>query len=288
MAKRTAMVTGANGGIGRETALGLAKLGFHVVCVCRDRARGEQLVAEVKAASGSDAVELGLCDLASQASIRDYARAFRADHDRLHVLVNNAGVVVPERHVTPDGYETTFALNHLGYFLLTHLLLDLLEASAPARIVNVSSHAQRMFGRIDFEDLMGEKTYKSMRAYSQSKLANVMFTYDLAKRLEGRGVTVNAIHPGPVATGFGSEYRGLMGLGMKVARRFMRTPEKGAETLIWAASSSDVDGVTGKYFFDKKAVDSVPFSYDEKARARLWNVSCDLTGIAAVSYGHAA
>lgn len=277
MRGKVALVTGANNGIGKETAIGLAKLGARVICVCRDRGRGESAVAEIRRASGNDAVELMLCDLSSKASIKEFSTAFHAAHDALHVLVNNAGVINPERKVTVDGHESTFGLNHLGYFLLTQELLDLLVKSAPSRIVNLSSHAQRMLGRIVWDDLMAERGYSSMRAYSQSKLANVMFTYELARRLEGKGVTVTAVHPGPVATGFGAELHGLMGVVMKVARPFMRTAAKGAETVVWAASSPDAASLGGKYLYDRKAVPSVRFSYDEDAQRRLWRVSEELT-----------
>ena len=291
MRGKVVMVTGANSGIGRETALELARLGAHVVCVCRDKTRGEEVVREIRAVTGATdegRAELGLCDLSSQKSIREFADSFVRTHDKLDVLVNNAGLIVPERKTTVDGHELTFGLNHLGYFLLTDRLLPLLEKSAPARIVNVSSHAQRMLGRIVFDDLMFEKKYSSMRAYSQSKLANCMFTYDLADKLKGKRVTVNAVHPGPVATGFGGQFKPIMGFVFGIGRAFMRTPKKGAETVIWAASAPEVAETTGKYFFDREAVDSVPFSYDMGNRKQLWQVSEKLTGITPGAYGQAA
>lgn len=279
MLGKIVMVTGANSGIGRETALTLAREGAHVICVCRDETRGNEVVSEITRVTASDRAELWLCDLSSQKSIRAFAEAFTKKHATLHVLVNNAGVVNPDRKLTEDGYEQTFALNHLGYFLLTDLLLDVLKKSAPARIINLSSHAQRFLGRVQFDDVMFEKKYKSMYAYSQSKLCNVMFTYDLAEKLADTGVTVNAVHPGPVATGFGSQYSGVMGVVMKVARPFMRDAKKGAETVIWAASALELEKTTGKYFLDKKDVKSVPFSYDTANRKKLWDMSEKLTGV---------
>jgi len=279
MQGKVVMVTGANAGLGKQTALELAKMGATLVCVSRDKARGEAAVAEIKRESGNEKVELMLADLSSQKSIRAFAEEFKRKHAKLHVLVNNAGVVNPERTVTPDGIESTFALNHLGYFLLTHQLLDVLKASAPARIINLASEAQRM-GHINFEDIGGEKKFSSFRAYSQSKLANIMFSYDLAKRLEGTGVTVNAVHPGAVATNFGKEMKGLLGFVFKkLGRRFMRTAEQGAQTSIYLASSPEVEGVTGKYFADSKPLKSNKESYDENVRRKLWELSEKLTGV---------
>jgi retinol dehydrogenase 14 len=280
MSGKIVMVTGANAGIGKETALALAKLGARVVCVCRDRGRGEAAVAEIRQRSGNDQVELMLCDLSSQQSIRAFAEEYKRTHDRLHVLVNNAGVVIQNRQVTVDGLEATFALDHLGYFLLAHLLLDVIKASAPARIVNVSSDAHRA-GRIDFDDLQFEKKkYAAFGAYCQAKLANIMFTYDLAERLEGTGVTVNAVHPGPVNTNFGSDSTGFFNLAMRVFKLFALTPEQGAQTSIYAASSPEVEGLTGKYWSKNKPVKSKAESYDVSIRKRLWELSERMTGLA--------
>lgn len=274
------MVTGANAGLGKETSLALARMGATVICVCRDKARGEAAVAEIKQRSGSDKVELMLCDLSSQKSIRAFADEYKRTHGKLHVLVNNAGVVIQKRSVTVDGIESTFALDHLGYFLLTHLLLDVIKASAPARIVNLSSEAERA-GHIDFDDLQFEKRrYAAFGAYCQAKLANIMFTYDLAQRLEGTGVTVNAVHPGPVATNFGSDSTGVFNLAMKIFKKFALTPEKGAQTSIYLASSPEVEGITGKYWTKKKPIKSKGESYDEHVRRRLWELSERMTGLA--------
>jgi NAD(P)-dependent dehydrogenase (short-subunit alcohol dehydrogenase family) len=273
---KTCLVTGASTGIGRETALALAREGATVVIVSRDQTRGAEALASIKQQSGNDKVELLLADLSSMAAVRKLAAEFRAKHDKLHVLVNNAGVVNTERKVTADGYEATFALNHLGYFLLTEELLDLLKASAPARIVNVSSDGHRQ-GHINFDDLQCEKKFSGIRSYCQSKLANVVFTYELAKRLEGTGVTANALHPGVVASRFGAETSGWFSWGVRLMRPFMITPEQGAATSVYLATSPEVAGVTGKYFAKKKARKTIAESNDPAVQKRLWEVSEQLT-----------
>jgi NAD(P)-dependent dehydrogenase (short-subunit alcohol dehydrogenase family) len=272
------LVTGANSGLGKITARELAKMGATVIMVARSQARGEAALAEVKQASGSDSVHLMLADLSSLDATRKLAEQFKAEYGRLDIFVNNAGAIFKDRQLSVDGYEMTFALNHLNYFLLTNLLLDTLKASAPARIVNVASGAH-MGGSLNFNDLMMAKKYRSFPAYSQSKLANVLFTYELARRLEGSGVTVNALHPGGVATGFGSG-EGIMGWLFKLLRPFLLTPEQGAETQIYLASSPEVAGITGKYFAKKKPVQSSKESYDTAVAQRLWQISEELTGLA--------
>jgi retinol dehydrogenase-14 len=270
---KVAMVTGANDGIGRATALGLAKLSATVVMVCRDRPRGEAAQAAIRAESGNPAVELLLADLSSQAAVRNLAAAYQRTHAHLHILVNNAGASAKRRTVTADGIELSFAINYLAPFLLTNLLLDVLKASAPARIVNVTS-AGEMMGRIDFEDLMGERAYSPARAYNQSKLANVLFTYELARRLEGTGVTANCLHPGFVKTKMTArDGGGWMDLMIRLARRFALTPEQGAQTTLYLASSPEVQGVSGKYFENKREKRSSPRSYDPSVARRLWLVS---------------
>ncbi len=276
MRGKICLVTGGTSGNGKATALGLARLGAAVVIVTRDPGRGANTVAEIKRQSGNQAVEFLTADLTSQQSIRALADEFKRTHRQLHVLVNNAGGVFP-RTRTVDGLEKTFALNHLAYFLLTELLLDFLKGSAPARIVSVSSGAERG-GKIDFADLQGDKRYRAMRAYCQSKLANVLWTYELARRLQGSGVTANCFHPGVVATSFGGGIS-LFRWFYRVARRFVRTPEKGAETAIYLASSPEVEGVTGKYFYDCKPIQSSARSYDQATARRLWQVSAQLTGL---------
>jgi retinol dehydrogenase 14 len=226
-------------------------------------------------------VDLMLADLTSQEEIHRLADEFKEAYPRLDVLINNAGLFRSKRITTADGLETTFAVNHLAYFLLTNLLLHVLKASAPSRIVNVASgdHAN---GTIDFDDLQGEKGYKGAKAYSQSKLANVLFTYKLAKRLEGTGVSVNCLHPGAgVRTNFGSGVSGVLGFMVRALGPFMISPEKGAETSVYLASSPEVEGLSGRYFVKKAEARSSEVSHDERIARRLWEVSADLTNLPA-------
>lgn len=281
MKGKLVMVTGANSGIGKVTARELAKRGAQVVAVCRDPARGEAAVADVRKESGGD-VELMLCDFASQRSIRELAEDFRQKHGRLDVLVNNAGSILGSRSLTEDGYETTFAVNHLGYFLLTRELLDLLVASAPSRIVNVASEAHRT-GHLDFDDLFASGRYSAMRAYGTSKLANICFTFELARRLEGRGVTANCLHPGVVATNFGASASSLFRFAVKAVQPFLLDADQGAATTIYLASSPDVEGVTGKYFIRKKVAKTSAEAADPAVARRLWEVSERLTHASAVA-----
>jgi NAD(P)-dependent dehydrogenase (short-subunit alcohol dehydrogenase family) len=273
------MITGASSGIGRETAIGLARLGAELVLVCRDRGRGEDAVHEIRRRTGSRSAELLLADLSSQAQIRALAEKFLGRDRPLHVLVNNAGVLNLRRRTTVDGLEATFAVNHLAYFLLTRLLLERLRSSAPARIVNVASDVHRS-GEIRFDDLGLEKGYRAGRAYSQSKLANVLFTYELAERLQGSAVTANCLHPGVVATGLLDDNGLLPALAMRLGRPFMKTPGQGAVTSIHLASAPELEGVSGRYFVDRREVRSSEASYDREVRRRLWEVSERLTGVA--------
>jgi NAD(P)-dependent dehydrogenase (short-subunit alcohol dehydrogenase family) len=277
---KTCMITGASSGLGRVTALELARMGASLVLVCRDRTRGENVVAEIRERTGNAAVDLMLADLSVQRSIRTLAADFLARGKPLHILVNNAGVFNLKRELTADGIETVFALNHLSYFMLTLLLLDRIKQSAPARIVNVASHAHR-WGSINFDDLGGARSYRSSRMYGQSKLANILFTYELARRLEGTGVTVNCAHPGAVATGLGANNGALAKLLMPVIGLFMRSPEQGAATQIHLASSPELEGVSGKYFVDCKPAQSSPESCNTAIARRLWDVSAEMTGIGA-------
>jgi len=277
MRGRVCLVTGATSGIGKATAHALATKGASVLLVGRDPQKGEATAREIREATANEDVEFLRADLCSQAAIRELADRVLAEHDRLHVLLNCAGAFFRDRRVTIDGLEMTFALNHLAYFLLTRLLLDLLQGTAPARIVNVTSGAQSM-GRINFEDLQGERRYRGQAAYNQSKLANVLFTYELARRLDGTGVTINCVHPGWVRTDFGRQNQPLAWrLMIAVVVPFMRSPEKGAETVVYLASDPEVETVTGKYFHDLKPKRSSKLSYDEVVAARLWQVSEELT-----------
>ncbi len=276
MREKVCLITGGNSGIGKATALGLANTGATVVVVSRDRGRGEAAIAEIKQKSANGSVDLTLADLSSQGSIRHLAKDFKDKYGRLHVLISNAGVFLGKRTVTVDGIETTFAVNHLAPFLLTNLLLDVLEASAPARIVNVTSSGERS-GTINFDDLQGERTYSGIRAYNQSKLAMILFTYELARRLEGTGVSANCVHPGVVVTNLGRGGDGFFGFLLKFMRPFFSSPEKGAETPIYLASSPEVEGVSGKYFAKKAEATSSAQSYNEEISRRLWQVSAELT-----------
>ena len=278
MGGKTVLITGGTSGIGKATAVALAAMGADVVIVGRDPERGETAVEEIKAQSHSGSVELMLADLSVQSEVRRLAREFLERHDRLDVLANNAGLVQSKRTETPDGIETTLATNHLAPFLLTNLLLERLEHSAPSRVITVSSEAQR-WGNMDFEDMQSRRKYRGFPVYGTTKLANIMFTYELAERLKETGVTANCLHPGSVGTNFGQNNRGPMALFFRTFKPFMRSPEQGADTLIWLASSSEVDGVSGKYFSDRKEIEAKKVAYDPAARRRLWDISEDLTGL---------
>ena len=273
------LVTGATNGIGKATTQALAQMGATVVIVGRNAPKTAQLVEEIRAASGNNKVDSLLADLSSQAEVRRLANEFKSKYSHLHVLLNNAGAVFMQRQLSVDGIEMTFALNHLAPFLLTNLLLDMIKASAPARIINVSSDAHAT-GKIEFEDLQGEQNY-SPRVYENSKLANILFTMELARRLEGSGVIVNALHPGFASTGFGKNNPGFL---MKIIRAVVpliaRSPEKGAETPIYLASSPDVEGITGKYFVDREAIQPASQATDMAVARKLWNVSTEMVHLA--------
>ncbi len=276
MTGKTVLITGGTGGIGRAAAVGLASMGARVGITGRDRARAERAAAAIALESGNSAVEVFVADMSSQTEVRRLAGEVLSTYPRLDVLLNNVGGFWAHRHVTADGLEHTFALNHLAPFLLTSLLLQRLMATAPARVVTVSSGAQAQ-GKIDFDDLMGERKYSGQRAYSQSKLANVMFTYELAKRLGGTGVTATVLHPGVTRTAFGTEDSArAMAPIIAVLRPFMRNPERGADTAVYLASSPAAEGVTGRYFANRKATKTHKSSYDTANTGRLWRVSADL------------
>src|SRR5437588_1481452 len=276
MAGKVVLITGGTGGIGKATAIGLATLGAGVGITGRDLARAEQAVADIRTASGNQAVDAFAAEMTSQAEVRRLAAAVLDAYSRLNVLVNNVGGFWAHRHTTVDGVERTFALNHLAPFLLTNLLLDRLKASAPARVVTVSSGAQSM-GRIDFDDLQGARNYSGQRAYNQSKLANVMFSNELARRLEGTGVTANSLHPGVVRTNFGAEDQArFFAVISRVILPLLKTPAQGAQTSIYLASSPDVDGVTGQFFANRRNKKPNKHAFDTKLTAKLWNVSADL------------
>lgn len=265
------VVTGATSGIGRETAVGLASLGADVLLVGRNVERGNAAVAAIKAQGG--AATFLAADLTSQASVRRLAEEVKARHPRIDVLVNNAGGVNATRRLTVDGIEETFAVNHLAPFLLTQLLRDLLVTSAPARVVTVSSEAHRMLKTLDFDNLQGEKRYKPLLAYSVSKLANVLFTYELARLLQGTGVTTNCLHPGVVRTGIWQGSRGLFGVIVTLAKPFMMTAERSARAVVHLAADPALAETTGRYFEKTKEARSSEPSYDAEVAARLWKAS---------------
>jgi len=279
MAGKTVLVTGGTSGIGKATAVGLARLGARVGITGRDTARAEAAAAEIRAASNNSAVDAFAADLSSRTEVRRLAREVLECYAQLDVLVNNVGGFWAHRHLTADGLEHTFALNHLAPFLLTNLLLDRLIASAPVRVVTVSSGAHTA-GRLDFDDLQGEKKYSGQHAYNASKLANVMFTYELARRLRGAGVTATVPHPGVVRTSFGAEDQAaFFTILSPLIRPFLKTTAQGAATSIYLASSAHVEGVTGQYFANSKPKKSSTSSYDTRVAGRLWQVSADLVGL---------
>jgi NAD(P)-dependent dehydrogenase (short-subunit alcohol dehydrogenase family) len=279
MVGRTVVVTGGNSGVGRATATALAARGARTVITARSRSRGEEALADIRRTSGSDQVDLVVFDLADLSSVRAGAAALLERLDRIHVLVNNAGLVLTRRTETVDGYESTFAINHLGPFLLTRLLTDRLIASAPARVVNVASTAHRSARHgMGFEDLQTHDGYRGMQVYGRSKLANILFTRELARRLDGTGVTANSLHPGTVATGYArdGDASGFLAFGVKVIKPFILTPEKGARTSVYLASSPAVADVTGEYFVKCRARTPSPAALDDAAAERLWTVSEEL------------
>ena len=275
---RTCLVTGATSGIGEETALGLARRGARVLIVGRSRERGERSLARVRAESGNDTVELLLADLASLSEIRQLAREVLEACPQLHVLVNNAALVTLRRTTSVDGFETMFAVNHLAYFALTNLLLERLVASAPARIVNVASNAHR-FGRIDLDDLQSERRFGAMRSYGRTKFANILFTTELARRLEGTGVTANCLHPGGVATRLGRD-NGLLGrVATRLLKPFLLTPARGAATSLHLATAPELEAVSGRYFAKRREAQPSPGAQDPALARRLWELSAELTGL---------
>jgi len=281
---RTVVVTGANSGVGRATALALARAGADTVITARHEERGRQALADIRRDSGSERVDLVLFDLGDLSSVRRGAEEILDRCARIDVLVNNAGLVQSARAETVDGYEATFAINHLGPFLLTQLLTDRLVDSAPARVVNVASTAHQAARRgLDFDDLQSTRHYRGMQAYSRSKLANILFTTELARRLAHRAVTANCLHPGTVASGFArdDDASGFLAFGIKVIKPFILTPEKGARTSVYLASSPEVAEVTGQYFVKCRARVPSPAAQDPAAAALLWSLSEELVDRAA-------
>ena len=268
------IITGANSGIGKATALGLAKMNAVVVMLCRNRETGEEAQKEIIGESGNKKVDLLICDLSSQEQIRRVVDEFKQKYQNLHVLINNAGVMAANRKLSVDGFEMNFAVNHLAPFLLTNLLLDVLKKSAPSRIINVSSGTHKM-AKIDFDDLQSEnKKHRLFKVYGLSKLALMLSSYELSRRLDGTGVTVNTVHPGVANTNLGRE---MSKIGRGFGKIFFKNPEKGAETSIYLASSPEVEGITGKYYIKKQQRDSSEESYNEEYAKRLWDISAEFT-----------
>ena len=271
------IITGANSGIGKATAMGLAKLGGTVVMLCRDQSRGEAARSEIISESGNESVDLLIADLSSQQSIHQFVNDFKKKYSKLHVLINNAGVNPTKRQETVDGLELTFAVNVLAPFLLTNLLLDVLKDTAPSRVINVASGIQSK--SIKFDDLQFKKRYIHWRAYSHSKTALVLITYEFARRLNGMGVTVNCLHPGGVKTNITRDYRGITKFFAKLFFSFASSPDKGAETSIYLVSSPDVENVSGKYFINKKEAESKKITYDVSIAKRFWEACIKLTNL---------
>lgn len=279
MQGKVCLITGGTNGIGKSAAHKLARMGATVVIVGRNARKTSQVIEEIRAASGNDTVDSLLADLSSRQEVRRLADEFESKYSRLHVLLNNAGAVFMQRQLSVDGIEMTLALNHLASFLLTNLLLDKIQVSAPARIINVSSGAHTS-GKIEFDNLQGERDY-SHGAYGNSKLATILFTMELARRLEGTRVTVNALHPGLVSTGFGKNNPGFL---MKTIRAVVpliaRSPEKGAKTSVYLASSPEVQSITGKYFVDCKVTQPATQATDRAVARELWDISAEMVHLA--------
>ncbi|QQS30525.1 MAG: SDR family oxidoreductase [Sphingobacteriales bacterium] len=281
MQGKTVVITGANSGIGKAACMALAKQGAQIVMVCRNQEKGELARKDIIACSSNQQIDLFICDLASQQQIRRLAVELTTKFDRIDVLINNAGILMPDRQLSEDVIELTFATNHLAYFLLTRLLLKTLNNTPFSRIINMASGAHQIIRQVDFDNLQGEKSYNQWQAYGLSKLANILFTYELSRRQPQYGATVNCMHPGVVSTNFGQKKfnAGWIKLGFKILKPFIRTAEQGAETCVFLASSSEVKGISGKYFDTCKAVRSSAISYEPHIATRFWEISEQLTGL---------
>jgi NAD(P)-dependent dehydrogenase (short-subunit alcohol dehydrogenase family) len=276
---KVCIVTGSNSGIGKETALALAEMGASVVTVVRNKESGEKACSEIIEASGNNSIDLMICDLSSMESIRRFAAEFKDKYDRLDVLINNAGVVISKRQLTIDGFEQTLAVNYLAPFLLTHELLSVLKASAPSRVINLSSGLHKR-AKLNLDDLQSESSYKSRNVYGSAKLMVVMHTYELARRLKDTGIAVNVVLPGFVATNLGRSSGSLSSrLMFGMMKPFQLSPKEGAETSVYVASSSDIEGVTGKCFEKKVETESAEISYDVDLQKQLWDATINLLGL---------
>jgi len=277
MQGKTVVITGATSGIGEVAALELAGMGARIVAVARDKSRGEATLAKLKEKAPGLAHRMHYADLAQLAEMKRVAAEIAASEPRIDVLINNAGAMFAQRQLTQDGFELTFALDHLSYFVVTAGLRERLLASAPARIVSTSSDAHKA-ARFDINDLQTEK-YTGIQAYARAKLENILFTRELARRLKGTGVTANALHPGVVATRFGHESGGIVSSVLKLVQNFAISPEKGAETIVYLASSPEVAGVSGEYFYKRKPSVPTRAAQDDRLAAELWRKSVELTGV---------
>lgn len=274
MKDKVCLVTGATHGVGKETALALARMGATVVIVGRDETKGAAVIHEIKQASGNSRVSAITADLSEMSEVRKLAAQFTEEYSELHVLINNVGAAFPDRQVTPEGFEKTFALNYLSHFLLTNLLLDRMRASGPARIINVSSHGHEGV-KLNIDDLQSERKFSSFTVYRRTKLASIIFTYELARRLTDTQITANALHPGVVRTNFERNLN-LHSMSRVYIRLFGIDAKRGAKTSVYLASSSDVQGITGKYWAKQKALPSSPVSYEQDTWTRLWATSEEL------------
>ncbi len=270
---KTILITGATQGIGEATALALAKQGAKLTFVARDKGKADAVKERLVKASGNDKIDYLIADLSLLSEVARVGREYKSKHDKLDVLINNAGAVFTSRHVTAEGFEQTFALNHLAYFALTQDLLPLLKSSTPARIVNVSSEAHRQVKGLDFDDLQSEKNFSTFGTYGRSKLCNILFTRELSRRLAGSGVTANSLHPGVVATGFGHNDGALLRFALTLAKPFLITPEKGARTSVFLATAPEAEGVTGLYFDKSKPKKPTKYAEDDVAARRLWEIT---------------
>lgn len=275
---RVCLITGATRGIGRATVDGLAALDARLVLLCRRPEDGQRIADELARSHRAARPDVVVVDLSSQRSIREAAEDVRARYPEVHVLINNAGVIPQQRETTADGLEMQFAVNHLAYFLLTNLLLDRLTAGAPARVVNVSSGAHQG-GTLDLSDLQSQRRYDPVRIYGRTKLANVLFTYELARRIRSTGVTANCLHPGVIATQLLADYMNVPLVGGAVARTFGADPEEGAGTIVYLAASPEVENLSGRYFVGRREGRSSPASYDETLQRALWEESARLTSL---------
>lgn len=279
LADKYCLITGATSGIGEATARSLTGLGMHLTVVCRNRDKGLLLKASLEQSSRHP-VDVIVGDFSRLSDVRQIAQDYLGTNKPLHLLVNNAGIVNTHRQVTEDGYEEMFAVNHLAPFLLTNLLLPVIKESAPARIVNVSSHAHTFVKNMGFEDLQAEQQFKTFKVYGRSKLANILFTRELSHRLEGLGVTVNSLHPGAVSTGLGLQNSGFFShILASVLRLFFKSPEQGAATSLYVATARELEGVSGQYFSNSKQAKPKPWAEDDNEASRLWQLSCDMTGL---------